>query len=42
MKNIGIISQIGGTKLYELKSGKAKGIFAVDVKTGSGLEYTVL
>ncbi|OJV87289.1 MAG: hypothetical protein BGO34_12040 [Bacteroidia bacterium 44-10] len=35
-------SQICGIKEYGLKSGKAKGVKAFDVKNGSGLEYTIL
>jgi len=42
MKRIGDISQIAGAKLYELKSGRAKGVTAVDVKTGAGFSFTVL
>ena len=42
MKRIGDISQIAGAKLYELKSGRAKGVTAIDVKTGSGFSFTVL
>ncbi len=34
--------QICGIKKYELKSGKANGVMAFDVKNGSGLEFTVL
>jgi len=38
----GSISQIAGAKMYELKDGKAFGVRGIDVKTGSGLEFTVL
>ena len=41
-KRIGDMSQIAGLKRYTLTEGKAKGIDAVDVKTGSGLSFTVL
>lgn len=41
-KRIGHISQIAGTKRYVLKDGRAEGVEAVDVKTGSGLYYTIL
>lgn len=34
--------QICSIKKYELKSGKANGVMAFDVKNGSGLEFTVL
>jgi hypothetical protein len=39
---VGNIEQLCGIKEYELKSGKAKGVKAFDVKNGIGLEYTVL
>lgn len=38
----GNIQQIGGIHSVSLKNGKADGIGAYIVKTGSGLEYTVL
>jgi hypothetical protein len=41
-RRIGDISQIAGLKRYSFTEGKAKGIDAVDVKTGSGLSFTVL
>jgi hypothetical protein len=42
MQYIGNISQIGGLKHYELASGVGKGVGAVDFKTGTGFEFTVL
>lgn len=42
MKRMGDISQLAGAKRYELLDGKAKGVEAVDIKTGTGLEFTVL
>ena len=39
---IGDMSQLAGLKRYAFTEGKAKGIEAVDVKTGSGLHFTVL
>lgn len=42
MKRIGDISQIAGATEYELSSGKARGVRAVNVKNGSGLNFTVL
>jgi len=42
MKKIGDISQIAGAKQYELTSGKAKGVQAIEIKNGSGLNFTVL
>ena len=42
MKRVGDISQIAGARRSTLESGKAKGVTAVDVKTGSGLNFTVL
>ncbi len=41
-RHVGDISQIAGLKRYALSEGKAKGIDAVDIKTGSGLNFTVL
>lgn len=42
LKYIGDFSQLFGIKEYTLAGGKAKGVKAFDVKTGSGLEFTVL
>jgi hypothetical protein len=42
MKRIGDISQIAGARPYTLESGKARGVHAIDMKTGGGLNYTVL
>lgn len=42
MKKVGDISQIAGARQCILNSGKAKGVNAVDVKTGGGLNFTVL
>ncbi|NJD03019.1 MAG: DUF4432 family protein [Ruminiclostridium sp.] len=42
MKRVGDISQLAGARLCTLESGKAKGVTAVDVKTGGGLNFTVL
>lgn len=39
---VGDIAQIGGMKRYQLMSGKAKGVEAIDVDNGSGLLFTVL
>ncbi len=39
---MGEISQLAGARRYELTDGKAKGVEAVDIRTGSGLEFTVL
>jgi len=41
-RHIGDMSQIAGMKRYSFTDGKAKGIDAIDVKTGSGLSFTVL
>ena len=38
----GNISQIGGIRRYVFADGKAKGVEAVEVKTGAGLQFTVL
>lgn len=42
MKRVGDISQIAGAKEYELSSGKARGIKAINIRNGSGLNFTVL
>jgi hypothetical protein len=42
LRYVGDFSQIFGIKEYALTCGKAKGVKAFDVKTGSGLEFTVL
>lgn len=42
LKRVGDISQIAGIRSYTLNDGRAKGVEAFDVKTGSGLTYTVL
>jgi hypothetical protein len=42
LKYAGDLSQVFSTKEYTLSSGKAQGIKAIDVKNGSGLEFTVL
>ena len=41
-KRVGDLSQIAGLKRYTFSEGKAQGVEAVDVKTGSGLSFTVL
>jgi hypothetical protein len=41
-QRIGHISQIAGIKAYTLKGGRSQGVDALDVKTGSGLNFTVL
>jgi hypothetical protein len=42
LKYVGDFSQLFGIKEYSLTGGKAKGVKAFDVRTGSGLEFTVL
>lgn len=42
LNKIGDMSQIAGLRRYEFKEGKAKGVEAVEIHTGSGLELTVL
>lgn len=42
MRRVGDISQIAGVKRYQLTQGKADGLRACDVETGSGLSFTVL
>jgi hypothetical protein len=41
-KYIGDLSQIAGVRHFEFKSGRAKGVEAFEVRTGGGLNYTVL
>ena len=41
-RRIGNLSQIGGTRTYELSDGPEKGVHAVDFRTGTGFEFTVL
>jgi hypothetical protein len=41
-RRVGQISQIAGARACELSSGLAKGVEAIDVKTGTGFEFTVL
>lgn len=42
MKRMGDLSQLSGVKRYQLVDGKAKGVEAVDFKTGTGFNFTVL
>ena len=42
LARMGNISQLAGIKRYEFTEGKAQGVEAVDIRTGSGLEFTVL
>jgi hypothetical protein len=41
-EHIGDMSQLCGLKHYTLSEGRAKGVEAVDFKTGSGFDFTVL
>jgi hypothetical protein len=41
-RRVGQMSQIAGARASELSSGLAKGVDAVDVKTGTGFAFTVL
>lgn len=41
-QRVGDLSQIAGIKSYTLNEGKAKGVDALDVKTGNGFNFTVL
>lgn len=41
-KYMGSMSQLAGLKRYRLDDGPSAGLEAVDVRTGGGLEYTVL
>ena len=41
-KRVGNLSQLGGARLFEFSDGKARGARGVDVRTGSGLAFTIL
>ncbi len=41
LKRVGDISQIAGAKDYILNSGNERGVHAIDVRTGSGFNFTV-
>ena len=40
-KRVGHLSQIGGTRHYELTEGRSRGVRAIDFDTGAGLAFTV-
>jgi hypothetical protein len=42
LKHVGDISQVARVKPYRLAEGHEEGVLAVDVTTGSGLDFTVL
>jgi len=42
LKRIGDISQVCGIRRFELIDGNQKGVEALDIRTGSGLNFTVL
>jgi hypothetical protein len=42
LERVGHISQIGGTRLYQLADGNQKGVCAIDFDTGTGFRFTVL
>jgi len=42
LPRIGDISQMGGLRHYQLLEGRARGIEAIDFRTGGGLAFTVL
>ena len=42
LSRTGHVSQVAGLKRYDLADGPGKGVSAVDVQTGSGLEFTVV
>jgi hypothetical protein len=41
-EHMGDLTQLAGHKRYEMLDGKARGVEAVDVRTGTGFSYTVL
>jgi len=42
LDRIGRLSQVGGLTPFEFSSGKARGVRAVRVRTGAGLEFSIL
>lgn len=42
LRYVGDISQLFGVKEYTLRGGRADGVRAIDVRNGSGLEFTVV
>ncbi|HNR42829.1 MAG TPA: aldose 1-epimerase family protein [Bacteroidales bacterium] len=42
LQYIGNLDQLGGTRHYELTDGRGRNMRAIDVNSGSGLNYTVL
>ena len=42
LERVGDLSQVAGAKRYRLVGGKADGVDAVDIRTGSGFSFTVL
>ena len=42
LRHVGDISQVAGVKQYQLTSGNEKGVDAIDFRTGTGLNFTVL
>ena len=42
LKRVGSTYQIAGTRHYRLSNGYSHDTKAIDVKTGSGLEYTIV
>lgn len=42
LKQMGSLSQLAGVKRYEFTDGRAKGVEAIDVVTGSGFDFTVM
>jgi hypothetical protein len=42
LERVGDVSQLGGTRLVSLADGPESGVLAAEVRTGSGLNFTVL
>jgi hypothetical protein len=42
LRRVGNIAQLGGTRHYTLAEGRGKGTAAIDVRTGSGLQFVVV
>lgn len=42
LRHMGSVAQMGGMKRYVLSEGRANGVEAIDVATGTGFDFTVL
>ncbi|MCJ7662215.1 MAG: aldose 1-epimerase family protein, partial [Anaerolineales bacterium] len=42
LERVGQIRQLGGTRHIVLDEGRAKGVSAIDVNTGSGFQFSII